>query len=367
MPATTSQTPQAATMRAEIDTLRAIVCLILVLHHMVGISPAYGLELPLDHPISILSHTTEDMRMLIFSFISGMVFARATGLWPDARTTIRKKARRLLLPMLSVGTLFWLARRMAGTAQPPLPLTYVTSFAHFWFLQASFLIMTTAVLLVCLVGGSWHRHIAAGLGLLGIAWWGLGLIPLPATNWFSITDATFLLPFFMSGYLTTQTPNVRQALRSAPWARPLGALLLAVGLFIGFRLATQDLILTGTPRRLLAIALGFSACFGLLMLRPHQARLADIGTKAYVIYLFHVFFTAAVTLAWWQLGTPGNLWAVTALGVLLGMPGPILLQRLILRSPVAAQTFLGLPANKVRDVLRKEKERAPAGARPSNL
>lgn len=366
MPITTPSTQPLAAMRAEIDTLRAIVCFILVLHHMVGISPAYGLELPLDHPISILSHSTEDMRMPIFSFISGMVFTRATGLWPETRTTIRKKARRLLLPMLSVGSVFWLARHIAGVEQPPLPLTYITSFAHFWFLQASFLIMATAVLLVCLFGGYWHRHIAVALGLLGMFWWGLGLLPLPATNWLSITNATFLLPFFMSGYLTAQTPRIRQALRSAPWARPLGALLLAVSLFIGYRLAIHDLILTGTPRRLMAIALGFAACFGLLMLRPHQARLADIGTKAYTIYLFHVFFTAAVTLIWWQLDSPGQLWAVTALGVLLGMAGPVLLQNLILRSPIAAQALLGLPASKVRDVLRKEKERTPSGARPSH-
>ena len=365
MPKTQSFSPPSAAMRAEIDTVRAIVCLILVLHHMVGISPDYGLELPLDHPISILSHTTEDMRMPIFSFVSGMVFARTTGLWPDATTTIRKKARRLLLPMVSVGTLFWLARHTAGTTQPPLWMTYVTSFAHFWFLQASFLIMAAAVVLTCLLGGAWHRHIAAALGGLGIIWWGFGLLPLPATNWFSITNATFLLPFFMSGYLTAQTPTFRQSLRRASWARPLGALLITVGLVLGFRLATQDLILTDTPRRLLAIALGFTACFGLL-LRPRPSHLANIGTNAYAIYLFHVFFTAAVTYSWWALNTPGHLWAVTCLGVIVGMAGPILLQKLILRSPRAAQAFLGLPASKVRDVLRKEKERPLTGARPSN-
>jgi fucose 4-O-acetylase-like acetyltransferase len=137
--------PSSAQMRAEIDTLRAIVCLVLVLHHMVGISPEYGMELPLDHPISLLSHSAADMRMPVFSFIAGMVFARATGLWPDARTTIRKKARRQLLPMVSVGTLFWVARHVTGGEQPPLLLTYVTSYAHFWFLQATFLIMVATV------------------------------------------------------------------------------------------------------------------------------------------------------------------------------------------------------------------------------
>lgn len=226
--------------------------------------------------------------------------------------------------------------------------------------------MTAAVSLVCLVGGRWHRHIAARLGLLGVLWWGFGLLPLPPTNWFSISNATFLLPFLMSGYLTSQTPSFRQTLCHARWARPLGALLLSVGLYIGYRLATQELILSGAPRRLLAIILGLLACFGLLMLRPHQTRLASIGTKAYAIYLFHVFFTAAVTHAWWHFDAPGHLWAITVLGVIFGLAGPILLQALILRSPIAAQTFLGLPAAKVRDVLRKEKERTHTGIRTSN-
>ncbi|GAA6182360.1 acyltransferase [Shimia sp. NS0008-38b] len=334
--------------RAEIDTLRAIVCVILVLHHMVGISPSHGLELPLDHPISLLSHTTEDMRMPIFSFISGMVFVRVTGLWPDARLTIRKKARRLLLPMASVATVFWCARQLVNTDQIPLPMIYVSSFAHFWFLQASFLIMTAAVLITCVLGGAHHRKIAAGLAVIGVLWWGLGLLPLPQTNWFSITNAAFLLPFFMSGYLVSQTPHLRLSLSTAPWARPAGGLLLAIGLYVGWRLATHELILTGTPRRLLAIALGASACFGLLMLRPHSARLARVGTNAYAIYLFHVFFTAAVTHTWWALASPGNIWAVTLLGVAIGMIGPVLLQHMIVRSPVAAQLFLGLPAARLR-------------------
>ncbi len=359
--------PQSsAQMRAEIDTLRAIVCLVLVLHHMVGISPEYGMELPLDHPISLLSHSAADMRMPVFSFISGMVFARATGLWPDARTTIRKKARRLLLPMVSVGTLFWIAREATGGEQPPLLLTYVTSYAHFWFLQATFLIMAATVILVCCTGANWHRHVAAALGILGLCWWGLGLLPLPATNWLSISNAAFLLPFFASGYLLSQTPALRHTLRSAPWTRPLGALLLATGLYIGFRLANQDLVIQDMPRRLLAILLGFSACFGLLMLRPNQSRLARIGVYSYAIYLFHVFFTAAVTQLWWHLEAPGSIWALTALGVILGTMGPILLQSLILKSPVCAQLCLGLSAATLRTARRKEKERALSSTRSSH-
>lgn len=332
-------------MRTEIDTIRAVVCIVLVLHHLVGISPAYGLELPLDHPVSILSHTTEDMRMPIFSFISGMVFHRVSGRWSDARRTISNKARRLLLPMAVVGTLFWLARYATGASQPPLPAIFISSYAHFWFLQASFLIMCTALLLACLLGGRYHKRIAAGLALLGVLWWGIGLLPLPTTNWFSLTNAVFLLPFFMSGYLLNQSPDLRLSLRTRPNARMAGTVLLLSGLLIGWQIANGGLTYADPARRIVAILLGFMACFGLILLRPTSKRLARIGTASYAIYLFHVFFTAGTSAAL-QVIVP--LPALVTLGMLLGIFGPIVLQQMVLRAPVAALLCLGLPLHRTR-------------------
>lgn len=337
-----------AAMRTEIDTIRAIVCFVLVLHHVVGISPEQGLELPYDNIVSVISHTTQDMRMPIFSFVSGMVFAQVTGLLPDARTVVRKKARRLLIPMATVGTLFWLARSGVGNETTPWGMILITSYAHFWFLQATFLIMSAFALLACLTGGAGHRQLAMGLGVLGILWWGLALFPLPLVNWFSIANAAFLLPFFMSGYLLNQTPALRQRLRTHPQARPVGAALLIVGLVIGWRIADGSLLLSDLPRRLIAIYLGFSAIFGLIMLRPSSNLLARIGRYSFAIYLFHVFFSAFATQVWHALGEPIPLLGIVGVGILFGMGGPILLQNLILRSPLAGFLFLGLPLDKQR-------------------
>ncbi|MEP2530901.1 acyltransferase [Shimia sp.] len=338
----------AAAMRLEVDTVRAIVCFILVLHHVVGISPNYGLELALDHPVSIISHTTQDMRMPIFSFISGMVFAGATGQFSTAGTVIRKKARRLLLPMAAVGSLFWLARAVTGSDQMAYPMIFISSYAHFWFLQASFLIMTCFVLATCLTGGARHKAVAFGLGVFGILWWGFAMLPFPMINWFSIVNAVFLLPFFMSGYLLAQTPALRQRLRTHPAARPFGAMLLIVGLLIGWKIADGTLEITGLSRRLIAIYLGFSACFGLIMLRLNVRPLARIGAYSYAIYLFHVFFTAFTTKAWHAAGEPIPLVGIVLVGLVLGTAGPMLVQHLLLRWPLTGFVFLGLPQDKIR-------------------
>lgn len=345
MPPTRLTVADQSAMRTEIDTIRAIVCIVLVLHHLVGFSPSYGLELPLDHPVSILSHTTEDMRMPIFSFISGMVFHQVSGHWSDTRRTLGKKARRLLLPMAAIGTLFWLARHATGASQPPLPAIFISSYAHFWFLQASFLIMCMALLLTCLFGGQHHKRIATSLAMLGIFWWGIGLLPLPATNWFSLTNAIFLLPFFMSGYLLTQSPSLRTSLRTRPNTRTAGLVLLLSGLLIGWQIAIGDLTYADPARRIVAILLGFMACFGLILLRPSSKHLAWIGTASYAIYLFHVFFTAGTSAAVQGI-VP--LPVLIALGMVLGVFGPIALQRLIVRAPVAALVCLGLPLRRTR-------------------
>ncbi len=348
MPTTRTPTAMNSAMHEETDTIRAIVCIVLVLHHLVGISPAYGLELPLDHPVSILSHTTEDMRMPVFSFLSGLVFPKVSGHWNETRHSITKKARRLLLPMAMIGTLFWGARHLAGITQPPLPEIYFTAFAHFWFLQASFLIMLTALLLSCLLGGARHKQIAVGLSLLGILWWGAGILPLPATNWFSVSNAVFLLPFFMGGYLLAQSPELRQRLRTRANTRMAGTVLLASGLLIGWQIAVGDLTYSDPSRRIVSLLLGGLGCIGLILVRPRSRQLAQLGTASYAIYLFHVFFTAAVVKIWMTGGNDIPLATIVVLGVLIGTFGPMLLQRLLLRQPLLALLCLGLPLSRTR-------------------
>ena len=55
--------------------------------------------------------------------------------------------------MAAVGTVFWLARHAMGYEQMPLTRIFWLPYAHFWFLQATFLIMAAFYLGSALSGG----------------------------------------------------------------------------------------------------------------------------------------------------------------------------------------------------------------------
>ncbi len=347
--------------RIEIDTIRAIACVALVSYHAVGSSAASGLELAPGHWLSLVNTALVDLRMPLFSFVSGYVFAamqRGARLAGPPWRAILSKARRLLLPMACVGTLFWLAREAAGQDQQSLASIFVTPFAHFWFLQATFLIMTVFMLLTWLSGGR-NVVVALGAGLLALLAWVTATVP--ATALFSGVAAIHLGIFFMAGHLWAAWAR-RMAPDAAPGAVPdavpFGAgraaamALVAVALGIGTVLALGLWAPEGGTRRAVGVAVGLVFCAALFTARPQQAGLAWLGRHSYAIYLFHVFFTAG-TREILNVAAPGldaaTLWLVT---LAAGLAGPIALQLAILRVPGASLPLLGVVRRRPADAAR---------------
>lgn len=315
-----------------IDTLRAIACISLVAFHVVGSSSENGLQLNPSHWMARANLALVDLRMPLFSFLSGMVLPALAGPpWPQ----IVKKARRLLLPMATVGTVFWLTRHAMGYEQIPLAQIFWMPFAHFWFLQATFLIMAAFYLGSALSGG--HAILTATIiGLLGAA---LYISPFRVSlNVFAVMQAWKLAPFFAAGFLVA-------TLRPC-WlfsGRRLVAAAGVAGAFaVGVILAIYSDALTGMGRRAVAIVLGLTFCLCLLALRPHSAVMARLGRQSYPIYLFHVFFTAGMLKVVDAVmpGTPVPIAFALALGA--GLAGPVFLAQMLSRHRITALPFLGL-------------------------
>lgn len=325
--------PAAAPRRNDrIDTLRAIACISLVAFHVVGSSPGSGLELPGTHWLSQANRALVDLRMPLFSFLSGMVLPALSG---PPGPQIGKKMRRLLLPMATVGTIFWLTRHLMGYSQIPLAQIYWMPYAHFWFLQATFLIMA-AFFLGSAASGGRSSLTAALIGLVGAA---LYISPdRPSENVFSIIHAWKLAPFLAAGFLISahrpQWLIFRH--RGAALAGLAAAATLAVLLAGG--VIKPDIV----ARRALSVALGLSFCLCLLAFRPENSALARIGRHSYPIYLFHVFFTAATLklVAAWMPDAP--VLVPFALAVIAGLAGPALLGQALARHPSSALLFLGV-------------------------
>lgn len=323
---------------AHLETLRALACIALVSYHVTGATPRTGMELPLDHWLAQLNGTFIDMRMPLFSFLSGCVFISLERLTRSPAQMLLSKTRRLLVPMFSVGLLFWTANMMMGRAHPPVLDLLFLPYAHFWFLQATFLIMVCFLLLYAVLPGR-STVLAAALMVFGALAWLIG--PRPPTNVFSVIQAAYLMPFFMLGYLCTHS---RLLTRLQTVVSPMAALALLIALIgLGYALAAGYInIADQVDRRALTLIIGATFCLSLLILSPRNAVLARFGSYSYTIYLFHVFFTAGSFEVLGALMPHSPDVLVWIVGIGAGILGPIALHQALMRQTLLSALFLGL-------------------------
>ena len=304
-------------MDMRIETLRGVACLLLVSYHVIGADPGLGLRVD-DGPLRWLNDGLAYLRMPLFTFLSGLVYGNRP-FDGDSRAFLRGKARRLLIPMLVVGTLFALLQSLvpgSNGSTGPWYLLHLHPVAHFWFVESLFW-----VFLVVWALERWGglQHGPAFLGLLGVAC--ALYLGLRGWHWLGIEGAIYLLPYFLTGLACS-----RFALRpglSALWVRlALAALAVVAMVLMGLPVPNPD------RRTALMLLTGMTLCLLSLSLVVVCPWLARIGTHSYPIYIFHVFFTAASRMGLDLLGV--DVTAVDILlGVMSGVLGPIVLERIV--------------------------------------
>ncbi|RWR08163.1 acyltransferase family protein [Paenirhodobacter populi] len=332
-----------------VETIRGIACIALVSYHAVGSTPHNGMELAATDWLAILQQCFIDMRMPLFSFVSGYVFVSIARPGRNWLQMLRVKARRLLLPMAAVGTLFWLLRTAAGYHEVPLYRIFFFPYAHFWFLQATFLLMAALLVLNALTAG-WRGALTPVQAARNAACLGLGgaLLYILSLNvglsFFSTFQAIHLAPFFMTGHVLGLVGKPLFSKLAERARYPAGIIPLLLLVLLGTWLAVAGVPLNrDLPHRSLSIFIGLGTALSLFVLRPRNRILAWIGDKSYAVYLFHVFFTSATLIAWDALakGSVDIHWAYLPT-LFMGIFGPVLLQAAMLKSPWTGWLFLGL-------------------------
>lgn len=179
----------------DIDTLRGLACILLVSFHVIGM-PDAGLRLPETHPLTRLNEMLVYIRMPLFSFISGYVYAMRP-FQGHATEFLRGKTYRLLLPLLTMGTLFALLQSFTPGTNGSVEnwwLLHIEPVGHFWFLQALFIIFVILMGLersgLLAARGRFALVFAASLVLFSFA-------DLP--HYFAASGVVYLLPFFLGG------------------------------------------------------------------------------------------------------------------------------------------------------------------------
>lgn len=305
-----------------IDTLRGLACLLLVGYHVIGNDSETGLRLSPDHVASQTSDALSLIRMPLFSFLSGLVYALRPLNGPIGPFA-SGKVRRLLLPLLLVGTAFAaLQSVIAGTngGGYDWSMLHIVPVAHFWFLQALFIIfMVTAVLE--------RLHVMdtpTGFGAVLLLACVLHVTaPLPVH--FGLLGATFLWPFFLMGVAAHRF----SALLSGP--RVMVAAVLIPAVLILSWLMTSAPSSDGPHVQRLLVSL--CACLVLLRLDLRSRWLAWVGAWSFGIYLFHPVFTAACRMLLRSQGV-NDVAVLLVAGLAAGLAGSIALTAALRRLPL---------------------------------
>jgi fucose 4-O-acetylase-like acetyltransferase len=299
----------------ETDTLRGLACVLLVSFHVLGDSPNTGLRLTEGHWLTQLNELLAYLRMPLFSIVSGYVYAFRPCA-ADMPGFMKGKMRRLLLPMLTVGTAFAVLQALSPGSNSAVQhwwLLHIEPVGHFWFLQSLFLVFLVVAALERL------KALQTPLALASV--WGVSVFAMEfirAPAYFGLSGALYLLPFFIAGLC------IKRLEIDSNMARLLAAALLMSSLFVVLNFPET----LGAQNTLAGAVLGSAA--GLLLLRSGwlSPALATVGTFSFAIYLFHVFFTAASRLFFSKLGID-NVYALLVLGTTLGVGGPMIAACLI--------------------------------------
>lgn len=314
----------------EIDTLRGIACILLVFFHTVGSTPAEGLRVTDGHWLQQFNEILVYFRMPLFSFISGYVYA-FRPYQGDPRGFMKGKVRRLLLPVLTVGTIYAIVQALTPGANASVQnwwLLHIRPVGHFWFLEALFIIFLVVILL---------EHLKALSTLTGfVLVWAVSalLFALPEfTNYFGTRGALYLMPFFLAG-LACKRFEI-----DGFGPRLVSSLALLAGLAVVLLLpAYMDSV--AALGAAASLAIGVSA--GVLLLRSgwRSGLLAYIGAYSFAIYLLHVFFTAGSRIFLNAAGV-GDVHVLLVPGLIAGIVGPIICAQIIGRSDTLNLWLLG--------------------------
>lgn len=314
----------------QLQSLRGLACVSLVLYHVVGGTPEQGLRLA-EGALRWLCDTLASVRMPLFALLAGALHqhSRHSG-W----ALLQDKAGRLLLPMLTVGTVFALVQSWApGNAPAPLvwQRLHLLPVAHFWFLESLFgiFVLVTAWQAMGGMKQAWSRGLLAAAAVAAyLAGWG--------SPWLGLAGLVYLLPFFLLGQWLVSP----QALGVVTWLRAERGRQVALGCAALFAVLVCGPAGAGDRLTLPMLLTGALATSALWLLPLHQRGLAWLGDRSYTVFLFHVFFTAATRMALLRMGVT-SLWVQVPAGVLMGLLGPALLHALLLPQPWAAQWLLG--------------------------
>ncbi|AUH32508.1 hypothetical protein CUV01_03095 [Paracoccus tegillarcae] len=347
MPETVHKNRPVLSSELPMETVRAIAIIALVSFHVIGGGEGGGLDVGYPHPLRYYADLMVDVRMPLFAFIAGAVYALKPVEPADLGRFMTGKLRRLALPGLVAISVFLIFATVLGTDDAlggPLWEPYLRSYSIFWFLQAILLIFVFYGTADVLSGG---RVLYPALAASALAA-ALGLrIP---TEVMSAHRVTTLLVYFLLGVAIMR--NLHQLLQRRWMIVAVAMVAVAIGLTMNLANLSRTGELSANRLDLQSLAFGTGLCVAAFLALPVVGWLRWLGAFSLTIYLYHILATSAARRAMVALDID-SLWLQAAIGTLAGIAFPIVLHLLALRTGPTRLMLLGLrPGARNRQTVR---------------
>lgn len=338
-----------------IDTLRGLAIILMVAGHVVGGDSTEGLQVADDSAWRTGYLLLADLRIPLFTALSGFVY----GVRPLTHASqiaqfFRGKTKRLMLPLVTVGTIFAVLQALVPDTNAEATLSswwmvYFYGLWHFWFLQAIFILLIGVGVANVFGLFTTSRSVLLTMGIAIVLAVGVR-IPFPY-DVFSVNGAIRLAPFFILGYGIARLWHHIDSIRSI--------LCVTTGVLFIVR-AWQILTHTHLPSpidRTLGLTLGLLGITTLIAFRAELSwrPLAWLGYFSFSIYLLHVFGTAPTRMMLERVGVHSEVVLfVSCLGV--GLMMPVVFEMTLGRVKLISWSVLGqkpyrpLPHSRMRSV-----------------
>lgn len=317
-----------------IETARACAVFLLVSYHVIGVG-SYGLGVTYPHPLRYYADFLVDLRMPMFAFIAGAVYALKPVDPARLRAFLGGKLRRLAVPGLIAMIVFMLATQLAETkfsTGPSIFNAVLYSYAHFWFLHVILAIFFLYVPLDIMTRG---RSLGPALAVSIVAQ-ATGLsIP---TEFFALNRLELLLPYFLLGAFFIRH---RHQLASN---RGLASAVAGLAFFVGAGLSIEEFARIGqfsTDRTdIQTLLFGFGACALAMLYLPRVDAFGRLGPYAFTIYLYHLFGTSGMRRTLDKAGVE-DIWVNFVFGTAAGIFVPVLLHLAAAQFSLTRRLLLG--------------------------
>jgi glucan biosynthesis protein C len=325
-----------------VETLRGIAIVLVVMGHVIGSASDGGMKVADDSFLRYLYYTFQYLRMPLFTVISGWVYALRPVAIDNAFDFMIKKARRILIPMILVGGLYYIVQNLtpgtnySNSLKEIWKITIYTN-TFYWYLHSLFLVFLVVGILDSykLIKNSFSIVVVALISIFILIYRDT-MISEEFPNYFGFKGAIYLFPFFVIGVGVQRFKSIfhNKILIIVLTTILLGSLILQQLVWFG-ALDYQFSEIGG-----LGLIIGLFGAIVIFKSKLNIKSMVWMGNYSYGIFLFHSFGTSGGRIILHKLGIQ-NTSLVFFFSLFLGLFLPIAVEKVLDRFNITRLLFLG--------------------------